>query len=48
MAPRYIRPVLIASICVGVFALLIQDWLIAALMVVNSFTMVRLGRRHRS
>jgi lipopolysaccharide export LptBFGC system permease protein LptF len=30
--PRYVRPILIGSVIICVFALLIQDWLIAAVM----------------
>ena len=45
--PRYVRPLLIASLIVGVFALLIQDWLIAAVMLINAAAMARIARRHR-
>ncbi len=39
---------IVASIVLCVFCLLIQDWLIAAVMALNATTFVRIARRQKS
>jgi len=47
MRGGYVRGILVVSIVVGLFCLLIGDWLVVAAMTINSFAMARLLRRRR-
>ena len=44
---RTIRPLLVASLVLGMFCLLLGDWLVAGAMALNAVAMARIARRHK-